>query len=147
MKNIPRDIIILHRRTINDNHLMNGFWDMEHDGQNFFRLWTIFCPFTPLETKKSKFWKNEKKTWRYYHFTHLYHKWKSYDVWFLRYEAWKTEFLSFWTIFCPFTLLKTWKIIILEKWKKRIEISFYKKMYQKSWSYATLFLKYNAWQI
>ena len=34
--------------------------------------------------KKSKFWKIEKPTWRYYHFIHLPHKWQSYDVWFLR---------------------------------------------------------------
>ena len=52
---------------------------------------TIFCHFgpffallPPIIPKKSKFWKNEKTTWRYYHFTHVYHKWQSYDVWFLR---------------------------------------------------------------
>ena len=43
-----------------------------------------------------KTWKN---TWRYYHFTDMHHKWQSYDVWFLRYRAWRTEFSSFWTIF------------------------------------------------
>ena len=32
----------------------------------------------------------------------MYHKWQSYDVWFLRYEVWQS-FLSFWAIFCPFT--------------------------------------------
>ena len=40
--------------------------------------------------RKSKFWKNEKNSWRY-HFTHVYHKWKSYDVWFLRYGAQQTK--------------------------------------------------------
>ena len=30
--------------TINDNHMMYGSWDTEHDGQNFFSIWTIFCP-------------------------------------------------------------------------------------------------------
>ena len=33
------------------------------------------------------------------------------------------KFLSFWTIFCPFTPVKTWKIKIFEKWKNRLEIS------------------------
>ena len=109
-------------------------------------------------------------------------KWQSYDIWFLRYWVWCTEFfvileyflsfyppnnsknqnfekmkitpgdiiilhmctindnhmmfgslyldvrdgqkfLSFWTIFCPFTPVKTWKIKIFEKWKNRLEIS------------------------
>ena len=38
----------------------------------------------------------------------------------------RPNFLLFWTIFCPFTLLKTKKIKILKKWKKQLEIlSFY----------------------
>ena len=46
-----------------------------------------------------KKWRN---TWRYHHFTLVYHKWRLYDVWFLRYGARNTEFLSFRAIFCPF---------------------------------------------
>ena len=41
-----------------------------------------------LTTRKIKM---KKWTWRYYHFTHVYHKWQSYDVWFLKYGAWQTE--------------------------------------------------------
>ena len=76
-----------------------------------------FCHFGPLFAllpfdgpKKSKFWKNEKNTWRYYHFTNVYHKWQSYDVWFLRYGVQQTELLVFWTIFSPFTPLTRRKI-------------------------------------
>ena len=72
MKNTPGDIIILHMWTINHNHMMYGSWDMKRDGQNFLSFWTIFCPFTPLKPEKSKFWKNEKKPWRYYHFTQVH---------------------------------------------------------------------------
>ena len=32
----------------------------------------------------------KKKNWRY-HFTNVYQKWQSYDVWFLRCEARQTE--------------------------------------------------------
>ena len=32
----PGDIIILHKCTINDNDMMYGSWDMEHDRQNVF---------------------------------------------------------------------------------------------------------------
>ena len=35
MKKTPGDIIILHMRTTNDNHMVYGSWDMGHDGQNF----------------------------------------------------------------------------------------------------------------
>ena len=158
--------------TIKDNHMMFGSWDIEHDWQIFLSFWTIFCSVTPLKTKQIKIFKKWKKPWRYYHFTHVYHKWQSYEVWFLRYTAWqdrifciildcflsfyppnnlknqtfeklkkmsrdvnindnhvnhkwqshnvwflrygawRTEFLSFWTIFCPFIPLKTQKIKI-----------------------------------
>ena len=37
----------------------------------------------------------------------------------------RQNFLSFWTIFFPFTLLTTMKIKILKKWKKHQEISLY----------------------
>ena len=60
-------------------------WDMVPE------IWSgtdiIFCHFEPffalLPTKqpgKPKFWKNEKNAQIYYHFKHVYHKWKSYDV-------------------------------------------------------------------
>ena len=35
MKQATEDIIILHMCTINDNRMMYGSWDMEHDRQNF----------------------------------------------------------------------------------------------------------------
>ena len=82
----------------------------------------FFALLPPYGPRKSKFWKNEKNTWRYYHFTNVYHKWQSYDVWFLRCEVQRRDFLSFWTIFCPFTLLSTRKIKILINWKKHLDI-------------------------
>ena len=38
------------------------------------------------------FFKNETNIWIYYHFTHVYHKWQSYDVWFLRHRARQIKF-------------------------------------------------------
>ena len=112
MKSMPGDIMILHISTINENHMMYGSWDMECGWQNFCSFCTNFCTFTPLtawKIKTLKKWKN----WRY-HFTLVYHKWQSYDVWFPRYGARLTEFFSFGTIFCPFTPLTTQKIEILK---------------------------------
>ena len=54
MKKQPGDIIILHTYTINDNNMMHGSWDMEHDRHNFLSFWTVFWPFTPLTTRKIK---------------------------------------------------------------------------------------------
>ena len=60
MKKMPRDIIILHMCTINDNHMMYGSWDIVRNRQNF-------CPFTPLTTQKI--------AWICHHFTPVYQKW------------------------------------------------------------------------
>ena len=86
----------------------------------FFVILSHFLPFAPPNNlKKQNFKKNEKKknNWRYYHFTIVYHKWKSYDVWFTRHELQQTLFLSFWATFCPFPPLTTWKIRIFVKLK------------------------------
>ena len=60
------------------------------------RVFYHFGPISALwpsqQPEKSKFWKNDKNAWRYYHFTLIYHKWWSYDVWFLRYGVRQTEF-------------------------------------------------------
>ena len=183
------------------------------------RIWseTIFCYFRPFFAllphywpRKLKFGKNVKNTWRYYPFTHVYHKWQSYNVWFLRYEVYQTEpfchfgpffvllrftfyppnspksekfkkmkkapgditilhkcikhhdmlycfcdmvhdrcncYFSFWAIFCPFTPLTAPKMKISEKWKKAWRYHHFTQLYQKSWSYAILFLTYGVRQM
>ena len=64
VKKKPGDIIILHKCTINNNHMMYGSWDMKRDRQNLLSFLTVFCPFTspPLTTKKIKILKNWKKS-------------------------------------------------------------------------------------
>ena len=56
----PRDIIVLHVSTINENHMMYGSWDMEPDKQNFMSFFAIFCPFTPQTIQKIKILKKLK---------------------------------------------------------------------------------------
>ena len=89
------------------------------DGEVFWRA--TFGPLTLL-TQKIKILKKWKNTRAYYHFTLVYHKWRSYDAWFLKYQAWPTEFFWHFVLFCPFTPLTTWKIKNEKKW---LEISFY----------------------
>ena len=60
------------------------------------------------------------------------------------------NYFSFWTIFCPPPPppLTTQKMkISKKKWKKCLEISFLTQLYQKSWSYVILFLRYSTWQM
>ena len=96
-------IIILHMCTIR-----YGVWQWY-----FLKFWTVFCPFTythtplhscptPNNTEK-KIMKKWKNTMRYYHFTHVYYKWQSYDVWFLRYEVQQTEIFVILDHFLPLT--------------------------------------------
>ena len=84
IKEASRDVIILHMCTNNHDHMMYAPWDIECNRHHFLSLWAIFCPFTPLTTEKSIFWKNEKITWTYHHLL-------LYDVWFLRYGVQQTE--------------------------------------------------------
>ena len=97
LKKLPGYMIILWMCTINDNHMMCGSWDMEH---------VPFLPFYPsIDPENQNFERMKKST---DHFTHVYHKWQSYDIWFLRYGLlltnylwiiYRQNFLSFWDYF------------------------------------------------
>ena len=58
LKKVPGDIFILQMFTINDNHILYGYWAMKRDGQNFLSFWTVFCsggtPDNPKNTKIEK---------------------------------------------------------------------------------------------
>ena len=61
MKNwTPEGIIILHMRSINDNHMMYGSWDMERNRQCFV-VWANFCPFYPTNNLKNQNFEKLKK--------------------------------------------------------------------------------------
>ena len=128
MKKMPADIILLYIHVYH-KWISYDIWFQKYKMQQteIFVILGHFFPFSPLKTWKIKILIFEKNTWRY-HFTNLHHKWPSYDALFLRYGVQQTyNFLSFWTIFCPFTPLGTQKIKILKKCKKHLKIfSFYK---------------------
>ena len=87
--------------TINEDHTIYGSWNIRWNREIFVIL-GHFLPFQFSENLEHQNLKIEKNTWRYYHFTHLHHKWQSYDVWFLRYGAWQTEFFVILDHFLPF---------------------------------------------
>ena len=118
---------------------MYDFWEMECDRQNILSLWTIFGLLSSLQPRKSKFWKHQNNAWRYYHFTHLYHKWQSYHVWFLKYKAWQTEFFVILDCFLPFYLPNNLKNQNFAK-NERNRYYHFTHVYHKYWSF-TLYVR------
>ena len=88
------DIIIIHRWKLYDVRFLR----YGEQRQNVLLFWANFGPLTRLTTLKINIWKNTKNAWRYYPFTHVYHKWRLYDVSFLKYKAQQSS-LSFWALF------------------------------------------------
>ena len=100
--------------TINEDHTMYGPWDKRQNRQSFLSFWAIFWSLTLRTTWKIKILKKKKKPWGYYHFTLVYHKLQSCDIWFLRYEAQQNVF-HFGSFFVPFAQLTTSQKKILKK--------------------------------
>ena len=125
------EMLCFYTCSINEDHMMYGSWDIR---QSFLSFWAIFCPLTLLTVQKIKIlkkMKNQKNTWRYYHFTYVYHKWKSYNVWFLRYGAGQTEFFLTEDLFFVYLSPNNPENQNFEKWKKRVEISSFTQVYHK----------------
>ena len=81
----------------------------------------FFSSFTPLWTQKIRNfnkWKKHLKIWKYYHFTNVYHKWQSFEVWFLKYKVQQTEFFVILDHFLPFHSHNNPKSQNFEKIKK-----------------------------
>ena len=58
------------------------------------------------------------------------------------------NYFSFWAIFCPFTPLTTQKWKFQKKNERNVwRYHFLTQLYQKSWSYVLLFLRYSTWQM
>ena len=113
--------------------MMYGSLDMERRRQRgFCHLGPFFAILLPYGPKKPKFWTNEKNAWRY--FTNVYHKWQSYDVWFLRYGARRTEFFVSLDHFLPFYPPNDPKNQNFEKIKKN------------TWRYYNFTHVYHKWQ-
>ena len=119
-----------------------------------FSFWAILFPFTPSPlpptAQKMKISKNENNIWRYQHLSQVYLESWSYALLLLRYDMWQMWLFFIMDFFLPFLPLPARKIKISKKCKKHLEISsFYTIVIfcQKPWSYALLFLRYDAWQM
>ena len=74
----PGDISLWHMCTINQNHMMHGSKD------KVFCYFAIFWPLTLLITQKNQNFEKIKKRLEIYHFTLVYQKSQSYDVWLMK---------------------------------------------------------------
>ena len=120
MKTTPEDITNLKMYTINDSHMMYGSWDMKCNRQNFLSFYPSMDP----ENQNFGKMKKTPEDIIILQMCTTNENHMMYGSWDMKYNG--QNFLSFWTIFCPFTPLITWKIKILKNWKKHLEkLSFY----------------------
>ena len=112
MKKTPRDIIILHLCTTNNNHMRYGSWYMKLDRPNFLSFWVIFCPFTQ-NMKNQNFEKMTKTLGE----TSFYACVPQMTIiWYMVPEngAWQTELFLILDHFLPF---KPWELRKSKFWK------------------------------
>ena len=106
-----------------------------------------FLPFyLPNNLKNQNFEKLKKATGDII----ILHMWtinnshRMYGSWDIEHDGCNCYF-SFWTIFCPFTLRIAPKMKILKTWKSIWRCHHLTQVFQKSWLYAILFLRYGTW--
>ena len=130
---------------------MARVWDIVHDKCNcYFSFLAIFCSFTPLTARKKKIWKNGKKNHLEISsfYTSVPKSWL-HAIMFLRYGMWQVQLLFF--ILGYFFLFHPPNSPKNENFKKKEKSTWryhhFKHIYQKSWSYTILFLRFGTWQI
>ena len=143
-----RDIIILHKCTINHNHMWYGSWNINSNRQIFFcHLGPFFCPFFCPNSPKNE---NIKKMKTPADIINLHKCTKTHDH--RLYCSWDMVHdrcnccISFWAIFCLFTPLTAQKIKNSNKWKKHLDISsFYTSLPKIMIIYVIRFSRYGVW--
>ena len=103
--------------TINEDCTTYGSWNIRCDRD--FCHFGLFFALTPPPTNNLENQNLEKSLKNIcvdiiMLYIYVYYKWRSCDIWFLKYNVWQTEILSFWAIFCFFKPLTTQKIKILK---------------------------------
>ena len=128
--------------TKNHNHMVYSSWDTKWGWQNFLRFFGHFLPFQLSDNPENQNFKTEERTWDYYnlHICIINENHIMYDSWGM--ECNRDNFLSFQTIFCPFTPLWTQKIKFLEKWTTQLKTLSFQKVYHIWLSNDLWFLRY-----
>ena len=110
-KQHPRDIIIFHKCTVNDNHMICSSWDINCNRQFFLSSWTICYHFTPLTAQKTE--KNLLEISSFYTSVSkiMITGYTGIDSRDMARDGCNC-YVSFWAIFCPFTSLTAQKMKI-----------------------------------
>ena len=139
-KKTPRDIIIVHKCTINDNNIIYGSWDMKYNRQFFF---VISGHLGGINLKNENI---KEMNWRYHilHKCTKNHDHRLYCSWDMAHDGCNCYF-SFWAVLFSFTHLTAQKMKVSKKWKKHLRYHHLTQVHHKSWSYA--FLRYGMWQM
>ena len=152
MKKATGDVIILHKCTINNNHMIYGSYEMWSAPDRFF-----FChlgPFfalSPPNSLKIEHFKKMKKSPGGITILLKYtknHDRRLYCSWDMACDGCNYYF-SFGHFFSPFTPPPTAQKIkkFKKNEKKPWRYNHLTQVYQKLWSRALLFLRYDAWQM
>ena len=113
-----------------------------------------FSPFTPPppppsnNPAKQNFQKVKKKVFIHYHFAHVHHKWRSYDVWWDMVHDRQIFFFFFFHVepFSPFYPTSDHnKNQNFEKMKKNWKYYHFTHVYHKWQSYDVQFPRYETW--
>ena len=118
--------------------------DMECDSQNVLTFWNIFCPFTfyPQNNPENQ---NEKMPGDIIlHMCTINENHMMHGSWDM--ECNRHFFSNFGPFFVFLTPLKT-KNSKFWKMEKKKTFHRFTLVYQKSWSYAIMFLRYDGWQM
>ena len=131
--------------TINNNHMMYGSWDMKFNRQNFL-FWAIFCPFTPLTTRKIKIlkkWKNQLDISSFYT--------NALKIMIICYnvpETWCKIYIFHFGLFSPFYPITAQKTKLKKKKKKQTGGIIILHMCTKNYDhimYASWDMVHNRW--
>ena len=140
------DVIIFNLCNKKHDQMMYAYSDMECDKHIFCHFRPFFALLPHYWPQKLKFGKYVKNTWRYFPFTHVHHKSRSHDVWFLRYKVQRTKFFVILVHFLSFDPPNYPKNQNFEKTKKSWRYYHFTLVYHKWRSYDVWFLRYQAQQ-
>ena len=114
------DIIILHKCTKNDDHMLYCSWDMVYDRYKcYFSFWAIFCSFNPSTAQIIKISEKWKKIGDIIiiHKCSKNHDYMLHCSWDMVYDGCNC-YVPFFGYFYPFNPSTAQIMRISEKWKK-----------------------------
>ena len=149
MNKLPGNIIFLYILVYYKwrSYDIQSSWNIRCNRQKFLSFWAIFCPFSRLTTWKIEIFKL-KKTPGDIIILHIF----TINDNYMKYGSWDMErsrqnffvILDRFLYFYPPNNSKNQNFIKMKKKKKSWRYYHFTQVYQKSWSYALLFLWYGA---